>query len=160
MFGKKIGLMVTGAVLAMFAMGHVESLAAHRGFAGSTAWAQSWDDEADDAAVDSQPPTVPNVGGSYSGTLQDHRLGTGDIAITINQTGSKLSGTWNSSFSGSGTHHFKGKVKSDSTVIMALHFHGCTVAVKGTFQNGDEILGGYKVLNCGRSDHGTIDITD
>ena len=80
----KIGFVITGTVLAMFIMGRVESLAAHRGFGGSSAWAQQWDDPADDASpqddVVSQPELVPDVSGSYFGTLDDHRFGPGVLS--------------------------------------------------------------------------------
>jgi hypothetical protein len=45
----KIGLVITGIVLAVFAMGRVESVAKHRGFSESAVWAQESDDQADDA---------------------------------------------------------------------------------------------------------------
>ena len=46
----KIGLVITAAALATFAIGRFESLAAHRGFSGSVACAQESRDTADDAS--------------------------------------------------------------------------------------------------------------
>jgi|HubBroStandDraft_6_1064221.scaffolds.fasta_scaffold235791_2 hypothetical protein len=157
----KIGFVIAGTALAMFAMGRVESLAAHHGFSGSQAWAQQWDDSsgdsssADDSESKSSPP---NVAGTYSGTIEDHRFGAGTISATISQNGSKLSGPWSSSF-GSGT--LKGKVSSKGTISARLKLKGgCGLNMHGTFENGDEIAGVYTVTGCGKADHGTFDMTD
>jgi hypothetical protein len=159
MLGKKIGLMAIGAVLAMFAIGQAGSLIAHRGFAGSTAWAQ--DDEAPDAAIDSTPPTVPDVSGTYSGQIDDHRKGNGTISATIGQSGNVLSGTWSSDLKAGGK--LSGKVNASSDVTMTLKLHGkpgCSLHASGTFENGDEISMVFIAVGCHHSDHGTIDMTD
>ena len=155
----RIGFVVGGIVLSMFVMGRVESLATHRGFAGPAACAQLWTDPADDADVDSQPAAVPDVSGSYSGTIQDAKLGPGEITAEISQTGSTLTGSWDSTFGGPGT--LKGKVKPNSKVHARLKItggKGCGLNVQGTFQNGNEIAGKYQVTGCKRSDHGTFDM--
>lgn len=97
----KISFVIAGIVLTTFVMGRVESLAAHRGFGGgSDAWAQSWDDSAGDASSQADdslakmPP--PDVSGSWSGLVEDHRFGEGDISATVNQKRAKLSGSWTS----------------------------------------------------------------
>jgi hypothetical protein len=159
MFSKS-GFVIVATALAMFAMGRVESLAAHRGLAGPTAWAQQWDDPADDTAADSQPPTPPTISGTYSGTLDDHRTGPGTLSATISQTGAKVSGTWSSNL-GSGT--LKGRVRSNDDVLIKLSAtggHGCKIFVLGTFENGDEISGVYHTSDCGKPDHGTFEMTD
>jgi hypothetical protein len=164
MLAKRIGLVVAGAALAMFAMGRVQSLAAHRGFGGSVAWAQSWDDQGDDAALDSEAPTAPDVSGSYSGQIEDHRKGSGSISATIAQTGKDLSGTWSSDIKGSGVEgKLTGTVNSKGDVALTLKIHGkggCSLDAKGTFEGGDEISAVYVANGCHHSDHGTIDMTD
>jgi hypothetical protein len=163
MFGKKIGLIVICAALTTFAMGRVESLAAHRGFAGSTAWAQSWDDSADDAAS-TQSPTLPNVAGTYSGSIEDHRFGNGTISATISQGGTSggvLSGSWSTDVGGGITSSLKGKVLANSSVTLRLKVRGaCHLVAHGTFENGDEIVGVYHASGCGGADHGHFDMTD
>jgi hypothetical protein len=142
-------------------MGRVESLAAHRGFSGSVAFAQQWDDQLGNDTVDSQPDSVPDVSGSYDGSMQDHRFGLGEIVADITQNGSKLTGDWNSSFGGPGT--LKGSVRPNGKVHARLKItggHGCGLNVEGVFTNGDEIVGKYQVTGCGKADHGTLDITD
>lgn len=157
---RKLGFVIAGTALTMFAMGRVESLASHRGFAGPAAWAQSWTDSDDDAA-DSQSDTVPDVGGNYTGTIEDHRFGMGDISADITQNGSALTGTWTASFGGPGT--LKGAVKPNGKIHARLKItggHGCGLNIQGTFKNGDEIAGKYQVTGCKKSDHGTFDVTD
>ncbi len=154
----KIGF-VTGVIaLSTFMMGRVESLVAHHSFAGSTACAQLWTDPADDPDVDSQPAAVPDVSGSYSGTIQDAKLGSGNIAADISQSGSDLTGGWEATFGGPGT--LKGKVRPNSKVHARLKITGqggCGLNIQGTFQNGNEIKGKYQVTGCKKSDHGTFD---
>jgi hypothetical protein len=162
MFVKKIGLIVTGTALAMFGMARIESLAAHRGFSGSTAFAQQWTDPSDDSATDdSATPSVPDITGSYSGTLDDHKLGIGDVSMDITQTGKKITGSWTATFGGPGT--LKGVVTSKGRVLARLKITGqgaCGLNVEGKFANGNEISGHYQVTGCGHSDHGTFDMTD
>ena len=154
----RIGFAVGGFVLLMFAMGRVESLFAHRGFAGSTAWAEDWFTSPDDADVDTQPATVPDVSGTYTGTVNDDRDGSGSAGATINQNRKGLTGSWSFFFHG-GT--LKGKVDSNGNLHIRLKAGGrCGANFKGTFQNGNEITGSYQVTGCrkGNGDHGTLDI--
>jgi hypothetical protein len=158
---RKIVFVVTGVFMASFAVARAQSLIMHQGFAGSAAWAQNWADPADDDSATSQPDAVPTVGGSYSGSVQDKRFGPGGIEADIIQNGSKLTGMWNSDFGGPGT--IKGSVKPNGKVHMRLKITGkggCGLNVQGLFQNGNEIIGKYQVTGCGKSDHGTFDITD
>jgi hypothetical protein len=112
-----------------------------------------------DDAANSQPDSVPNVAGSYTGTLEDRRFGAGEISADVVQNGSKLSGTWDATFGGPGT--IKGSVKSSGKVHARLKIKGgCGVTIKGVFQGGDEIVGTYKVTGCGKSDGGTFDMFD
>jgi len=159
----RIGFVVGGIVLSMFAMGRVESLAAHHSFGGATAWAQGWDDPADDADVDSQPSVViPVIAGSYSGPAVDHRFGNGTISATIAETASGvLSGSWSTDLNGGASGSLTGKVKPNSSVKLKLKIHGhCGIIAHGTFENGNEIVGVYHLFGCGKPDHGHFDITD
>jgi len=157
----KFVFVIAGVFLASFAMARVESVAAHRGFTGSVACAQQWDDQLGNDAVDTQPDTVPDVSGSYDGSIQDHRFGSGEIVADITQNGSKLTGDWNSSFGGPGT--LKGSVRPNGKVHARLKItggHGCGINIQGVFKNGDEIVGKYQVTGCGKADHGTFDMID
>ena len=151
MLAKKIGLVAIGAVLAIFAIGQV---------AASTAWAQSWDDPADEA-VDSASP-APDATGTYSGNIDDHRHGSGTISATITQTGKVLSGTWSSDVGGVGGK-LSGKINASNDVTMTMKVHGqpgCVLDAVGTFENGDQISAAYHTIGCRHSDHGHFDMTD
>jgi len=164
----KIGFVMGVTVLAMFMMGRVESLAAHRGFGGSTAWAEQWDVTAGDASpqddVVAQPDSLPDVSGSYSGSVASHRFGSGTLSATISQggpSGGSLSGTWSTDLDGGIESTLKGKVKPNSKVSLKLKISGhCGLVAHGTFKNGDEISGAYHTNGCGKPDHGTFDIID
>lgn len=119
----KIGFVMGFMVLPMFMMGPVESLAMHRGFAGTAAWAGQWDDTAGDASpqddVVAQPDSLPDVSGSYSGSVESHRFGNGSLSATISQggpSGGSLSGGWGTDLDGGIENTLKGKVKPNSKV--------------------------------------------
>jgi hypothetical protein len=155
----KIIFVMAGIFLATFAMGRVESFAAHRGFGGSLAWAQSWGDLSGDASPqtgDSQAQTAPpNIAGPWVGTIDDHHFGEGDLSFEFTQNGSKLKGTYDSSFGGG---KLKGKIKSDGSISAALKIEGsCVLAAHGTLEAG-EITGVYHAAGCARSDHGTFEV--
>src|SRR5579863_7711223 len=132
MFAKKIGLIVIGTVLAMFLMARV---------GGSVAFAQQWTDPSDDSAnADSATPSAPDITGSYSGTLDDHKLGTGELSMDITQNGKKITGSWNATFGGPGT--LKGVVTSKGNILARLKItggHSCGLNVEAKFANGNEI---------------------
>jgi hypothetical protein len=155
----KFGFVAIATVLAMCVMGRVESLAAHRGFAGSMVWAQEWDD----ADADSGSPTLPNVAGTYNGNVVDHKMGPGTITATIAQggpSGGVLTGSWATSF-GPVNEGLKGKVKPNSPFKRQLKIGGhCGLIAHGTFENGNEIVGVYHTTGCNHPDNGTFDMTD
>jgi uncharacterized protein (DUF2147 family) len=160
----RLSFLITGTVLAMFVMGRAESFLAHRGLGGSQAWAQDWYDssgdsssEADDSESKSKTPP-PDIAGTYTGTIDDHKEGSGAFTMEITQTGGKLSGSFFDFFN-SGT--ISGTVTSKDKVKMRLKVSGkCGATFHGEFEDGDQISGVYKVSGCKISDHGTIEATD
>jgi hypothetical protein len=158
---RKVVFVTAVLFLSSFAIGRAESLIAHQGFAGPTAYAQSWDDSADADVVNSHTPP-PNVSGSYTGMATDHKFGMGEISIDLTQTGSKLSGTWSTVLGGGVTDApVSGTVKPNSKVHLKLKIsHHCSLNFQGTFENGDEISGVYVASGCGHPDHGMADVTD
>jgi hypothetical protein len=182
----KIGLVITCIGLATFAMGRVESVARHRGFSESTAWAQESDDQADDAVSPDDTAAQDNAGaqddpavqharhkntckvcGNYSGKIISNSLGTGTFMLGIIPANipfrSKLSGTWIDSFDNTpgfmkGTASSKGGLSLQFRLKIKGH---CLFNFHGIFENGNEISGTYNTNGCsGPSDSGTIDITD
>jgi hypothetical protein len=183
---SKIGLVITCIVLAVFAMGRVESVAKHRGFSESAAWAQESDDQADDAvspddnASQADPASqddaaVQNAGhknvckvcGNYSGQIISNSLGTGTMMLGIIPAHIpfrlKVLGTWIDSFDNT-PGFLKGSASSNGGVSLQFRLKAkghCLFKFHGTFENGNEISGTYNTNGCsGPSDSGTIDITD
>ncbi len=161
----KISLVMVGSALAMFVMGRVESLAAHRGFGGSIACAQDWDDPTGDASSQDDFDTDASVRatGVYSGTIVDDDLGHGMISASLSQIHSKLIGTFVATFQSSdfGPGFVKGKIAPNGAINARLKFSlkgKCGVNFHGTFQNGDEISGDYTMTGCGMSDAGSFDM--
>ena len=160
---RKVVFVIAVLFLSSLAIGRAESLLAHRGFAGSAAYAQNWDNSGSDASSTAEPETKspPNVAGTYSGTIDDHQDGSGPMTMTINQNGKKLTGNFTTFFN-SGT--IKGSVSTTGKVHARLKVGGtCGASFHGTFENGDEIVGVYNVSGCrpkDNGDHGTIDATD
>jgi hypothetical protein len=179
----KINLVIAVTALAMSAMGHVESLAAHRGLSGSAAFAQESSDQTDaassqgdseadanadaDADADDGADNAVSAGGVYSGTIQDANLDDGMISAAITQIHGKISGTFVATFTSAdyGPGFVKGKISSNGKITALLRFHlkgKCGLTFHGTFENGDEISGDYKVTGCKKTapDHGTFQMTD
>jgi len=159
----KIGLVMAGTAVAMFAMGRVENIAAHRGFGGSVACAQESNDPADDASAQDDADAATSASGIYSGTIVDNSLGNGMISAALSQRHSKLDGTFVATFVSSnyGPGFVNGKISSNGTVNARLKFSlkgKCGLNFHGTFQNGNEISGDYTMTGCGMSDHGTFDM--
>ena len=165
----KISLVVLSTALAMFAMARFESLAAHRGFSGSVAFAQESSDQADaapspdDADSDADASTFSNAGGVYSGTITDDNQGGGMISAAVTQIHSKLIGTFVATFASTdyGPGFVKGKIRSNGAINARLKFSlkgKCGLNFHGTFTNGNEISGSYTMTGCGTSDHGTFDM--
>lgn len=162
----KIGLVMVGTALAMFAMGRFESVAAHRGFRGSVACAQDWNDQADDTSAPDDPDADSEASvkasGIYSGNIVDDSLGDGMISASLTQIHSKLIGTFVATFQSSdfGPGFVKGKIVNGAiNARLKFSLRGkCGVNFKGTFKNGDEISGDYTMTGCGMSDQGSFDM--
>ena len=162
----KVGLMIAGTALAMFAMGRIEGVAAHRGFAGSVACAQEWNDQGDDASAqdDADSEAAVSASGVYSGTIMDSGEGDGMISAAISQIHSKLVGTFVATFQSAnyGPGFVKGKIKNGAiNARLKFSLKGkCGLNFHGTFQNGNEITGSYTMTGCsGKSNSGTFDMT-
>ncbi len=165
---SKIGLVITGIVLAVFAIGRVENVAKHRGFSESAVWAQESDDQADDAV--SQDDAAPQAdaapqddadpqnasgckagpaSGIYSGTVMDNNMGAGTISGAFSQCGGKLTGNWQDTFVPPA--FFSGKIKSNGAISARMKFHvfgKCGYLFHGVFENGNEISGSYTLNGC------------
>jgi len=159
----KICFVIAGTALATLMMGQVEKLATHRGFGGSQAWAEQWSDSSGDTSSADEPQSKsppPDIAGTYTGTVVDHKAGSSSATVIITQNGKKLSGSFSTGFN-HGT--VKGTIKPNNTVKLRLKVAGtCGANFHGVFENGDEIAGVYVVSGCasGNGDHGMVDVTD
>ena len=162
----KVGFVIAGTALAMFTMGRFETLAAHRGFGGSVAYAQETNDPGDYSSSQDDVDGEPDVtaGGVYSGTITDSGEGEGTISAAISQIHSKLIGTFVATFVSAdyGPGFVKGKIKN-GVIKARLRFSlkgKCGLSFHGTFQNGNEISGTYSMTGCnGKSNTGSFDMT-
>jgi hypothetical protein len=109
-----------------------------------------------DAKVKKSPP--PNVAGSWCGSVKDNDAGSGEINLSIKQSGKQLSGTWSDDFGGSGT--LSGKI--NGTAVSAKlkdQANKCKLQVNGTLVSPGEITGNYSQFGCHEADGGSFDIT-
>lgn len=159
----KLGFVIGATALAMLTMGRFETLAAHRGFGGSVACAQELNDYSS-ALDDVDSESDVSAGGVYSGTITDSGEGEGTISAAISQIHSKLIGTFVATFTSDnyGPGFVKGKIKN-GVIKARLRFSlkgKCGLSFHGTFQNGNEITGTYKMTGCnGKSNVGSFDMT-
>jgi hypothetical protein len=106
--------------------------------------------------VKKSPP--PNVAGSWCGPVKDNDLGSGQINLSINQSGKQLSGSWSDDFGGSGS--LTGKI--NGTAVSAKlrdQANKCKLQVNGTLVSPGEITGTYSQFGCHQADGGSFDIT-
>jgi len=175
----KIGGVIAAIAVAMCLAGRIGNVKAGLGWQGSSAWAQeaqgaSYDaavaqdavsDAADNSEAKAKPtpkPTPVSASGVYSGTVTDANGGAGTISAAISQIKTKIIGTWQDTFVPpafiNGTMNAKGAM----SLRMRFYLRGnCGYLFTGTFKNGNEISGTYKLSACPRSiapDHGTLDM--
>jgi len=148
---RKIAFLVAAVFVSSFALEHADNLRAHRGFAGSSAFAQDTDDSAD---TPDALRKLPNVGGSYDGIVVDLLLGTGTLLLNLTQNGSKLTGSLQAEFgSETLTGIVTGSVKTNWDVSFKFFRpgHRCTDKASGKWtphSTGDEIAFTYKSQKC------------
>ena len=105
-----------------------------------------------------------SLSGTYVGTIQDAFAGTGTLQVTVSQSGSSLSGTFQSTFanpqqnnSGSISGTVNGEVVTVTLTPSVAAF--CPFNATLTREDDDELTGTYVAFNCTVADNGTIDIT-
>jgi hypothetical protein len=104
--------------------------------------------------------TLPNVAGTYTGTIDDAVKGTGTLTIVLNQNGSKLSGTFTPVINGkTGTANFTGKVfvsKGKTKIKLSSVFSKCSGSAKGYVTKTHHLNGSYTATCPAGSTHGTF----
>ncbi|HMF61312.1 MAG TPA: hypothetical protein VK595_13120 [Vicinamibacterales bacterium] len=117
------------------------------------------------AACGSSSPTAPSVlqlAGTWKGTISDAAVpGSGPAQMTIAQTGSALSGSWNATgpFS-TNTGQFTGNVSAASVVMTVTSSvsGSCPLTLNGTV-NGAQMTGTYATFNCTSAGGGSFSLT-
>jgi hypothetical protein len=117
------------------------------------------------SACDDQPagPTGPDITGTWTGTLNDSLAGVGTVRLTIIQSGSRLSGTWASTFqdptfsnSGTLTGTYSG---TSATITLTPGGQGaCPFRVTAT-PTATAITGTYAAVNCQIAIGGSVTVT-
>lgn len=102
-----------------------------------------------------------NYSGSYVGTVNDSAAGAGTMNISISQSEDRLAGTWQASFSTSGSNggSLLGIVDGDS-LILELYPSVPTACPFNAVvnRNGDTLSGSYSAFNCSVTGTGTVEV--
>lgn len=104
--------------------------------------------------------SVPNYSGQWVGTVNDTRAGLGQGNLTISQSGSQLSGTWQIGFGGGvNSGYLEGTVNGSSVNVQLYPSNpaACPFNVIAT-RSGDTLVGNYAAFNCTGSISGTLTV--
>jgi hypothetical protein len=91
---------------------------------------------------------------TFRGTIQDSLAGPGTITVTLVQTGSTVTGTFQTSFAaGTSGGNLSGTSDDDTFMLIFTPSQplGCPLNVTAIIENdieGDEIQGTYAAFNC------------
>ncbi|MGC1676287.1 MAG: hypothetical protein WA740_02040 [Candidatus Binataceae bacterium] len=122
----------------------------------STAADTSAADANDEADLDSPDALPINVGGAWSGTINDERMGAGDFTITFRQNRRKLNGGWTATFNSEPVFlgDFKGRSTSRRVTFRLssgqFQKRSCHIKFRSTNASGGQITGNYRWANCGK----------
>lgn len=113
------------------------------------------------SSSDSTPPI--DIGGSWTGTIQDSIGGAGNFSITISQSGASVTGVWSSTFSNSNFNNggsTSGTVDGNSVtfILSPSNPRSCPFNAIGTI-SGNQITGNYAAFNCTGAITGTFSVT-
>lgn len=106
-------------------------------------------------------PSGFSYGGQWSGTIQDSVAGPGTVTVTLTQSSSTLSGTWQAAFTaGSNGGSAVGTINGNQ-VVLELHPASVLVCPYRAILNrsGNTLSGNYTAFNCLDSVTGTVTIT-
>lgn len=106
-------------------------------------------------------PSVPNVAGNWAGPAQDSYVGAGQLALSLSQSGSALTGTWSSQYNVPGANNggsLTGSINASGSMTVTLTpsvptscpFNATAAA------SGNQINGTYAAFNCSVAVSGTF----
>lgn len=109
-------------------------------------------------------PSVPNVAGNWSGPVSDNYVGAGQLAMSVSQSGSALTGTWTSTYNTPGYNNggaLTGSINTSGSITATLTPAvptSCPFNSTATV-NGSQINGTYAAFNCSVVVAGTFSLT-
>jgi hypothetical protein len=103
------------------------------------------------------------VGGHWSGGINDGSLGAGTLDLVIAQSGKKLNGGFDTSFSSAAEDRagsLKGKANSSGLSVKLRPNSGgqCRVVLTGTLSGAGELKGNYTSSKCNNVTSGSFDL--
>ena len=107
----------------------------------------------------------PNLAGTWTGTIQDSVAGFGTLLLTISQTDTQLTGTWQSTFPNP-TNNNGGTLSGtvgDPAIALVLatsRSQACSLTVAATLDedNDNHFTGTYASFNCALAQSGSLDV--
>lgn len=104
-----------------------------------------------------------NLTGTWTGTIQNNIAGVGTILFTFSQSGSKVTGTWQSTFAESANNNggtLSGTVGDPSIalVLTTTRTQACSYTVAANRDDEDHFTGTYVAFDCTRTESGSLDI--
>ena len=107
----------------------------------------------------------PNLVGTWTGTIQDSVAGLGTLLLTISQTDTQLTGTWQSTFTAP-TNNNGGTLSGtvgDPAIALVLATsrpQACSLTVAATRDedNDNHFTGTYASFNCALAQSGSLDV--
>lgn len=117
-------------------------------------------------AKSSTAPVIENFAGNWSGSIDDQRLGSGTLTLSISQTGDSVSGIWSTAYADT-ANDIGGRVTgsvSGSTLSILLRPLSPPTCQYGPFEvtatlTGTALSGTYTTVQCAVEDGGTIAAT-
>lgn len=105
--------------------------------------------------------SVPDYSGQWVGGANDTRAGYGQASLTISQSGSQLTGSWQIGFGGgvnSGSLQGTASGNAVNVQLFPSNPSACPFNVTAT-RSGDTMNGNYAAFNCTGAISGTLNVT-
>lgn len=112
-----------------------------------------------------QSTGVPDIAGTYVGSLYDNIAGRGVVTVTILQDGKTLTGTWATEFASSQRYGNSGELQgvlittTTAQVYLSSSVPGACPFLATIVVEGTELTGTYAAHNCTRGDGGSFTAT-
>lgn len=108
-------------------------------------------------------PVVPNVAGTWTGTVNDAVTGQGTVRLTITQSGSSLAGTWATTYAivsknNSGSLTGTATSTNVTATLIPTSPTACPFTAVAS-RNGNAMSGTYATFNCAMAVSGSINVS-